>query len=89
LTQRDLQEILGYDDRDEMRKALTTLRESGFLRRVGSSYYVKTSGANAWLRRLLTAHRNGTNGSSNGTNGHREGAVPTLLENVVPDAPGW
>jgi hypothetical protein len=49
---------------------------------VGSSYYVKTSGANAWLRRLLTASRNGTNG-------HREGAVPTLLENVVPDAPGW
>jgi hypothetical protein len=82
MTQRDLQEILGLDDRDELRRALTTLRESGFLRRVGSSYYVKTSGANAWLRRLLSAGRNGSNG-------HHVGAVP-LLDNVaVPAEPEW
>jgi hypothetical protein len=57
LTQRDLHEILGFDDRDELRQNVTKLRESGFLRRVGSSYYVKTSGANAWLRKEVSGKR--------------------------------
>jgi hypothetical protein len=53
MTQGDLMEIFGYDDRSAMRDALTRLREAGFIRRVGSSYYVKTPGAITWLRAQL------------------------------------
>lgn len=62
LTQGDLMEIFSYDDRSELRDALTKLRECGFLRRIGSSYYVKTPGAITWLRTQLSngnGHQNG------------------------------
>ena len=52
-TQSDLQEILGYDERSDLRGAITKLRDSGFLRRVGSSFYVKTPAAITWLRTEL------------------------------------
>lgn len=52
-TQRDIQEIVAINDRDDLRESLTTLRESGFLRRVGSSYYVKTPAAIRWLRERM------------------------------------
>jgi hypothetical protein len=54
LTQSDLLEILGFDERSELRDALTKLREAGFLRRVGSSFYVKTPAAITWLRGELS-----------------------------------
>lgn len=53
-TQRDLAEVLGYEERDGLREAIGVLRDAGFLRRVGSSFYVKTSGAIAFLRRELS-----------------------------------
>jgi hypothetical protein len=53
LTQSDLQEVLAYSERSELREAVTTLRENGFLRRVGSSYYVKTPAAIRFLREYL------------------------------------
>lgn len=49
-TQRDLQEILSFNDRDELRDAITKLRDAGFLRRQGSSFYLKTPAAIRWLR---------------------------------------
>jgi hypothetical protein len=52
-TQRDLQEILDYDDRDELRDAMTTFRDCGFFSRQGSSFYVKTPAANRWLQDRL------------------------------------
>ena len=52
-TMQDLAELLALDDRTVLRESIGALRDAGFLRRVGSSYYVKTSGANAWLRREL------------------------------------
>lgn len=52
-TQRDLREILAFSDGDELRAALTTLRVSGFLRRMGTSYYLKTPAAIRWLREKL------------------------------------
>jgi hypothetical protein len=58
LTQRDLAEILGYDERSELREAVAVLRDSGFLRRQGSSFYIKTSGAVEWLRQLISSQRN-------------------------------
>jgi hypothetical protein len=63
MTQRDLQEILGYDDRGGLRSAVAVLRDAGFLRRQGSSFYVKTSGAVAWLRRYIAAHEGRSTGS--------------------------
>lgn len=55
--QRDLQEILDYDDREDLRIALTKLRKLGFLARQGSAYYVKTPAAIRWLRRQIEAER--------------------------------
>ena len=52
-TQRDLQEILDYDDRDELRDAMTTFRDCGFFSRQGSSFYIKTPAANRWLQDRL------------------------------------
>lgn len=49
-TQRDLQEILSFNDRDDLRDAITKLRDAGFLRRQGSSFYLKTPAAIRWLR---------------------------------------
>lgn len=60
LTQRDIQEILSFNDRDELRDAITTLRDCGFLRRQGTSYYVKTPAAIRWLRdRMASTNGNG------------------------------
>jgi hypothetical protein len=83
LTQRDLSEILGLDDRNELRTAIGVLRDAGFLRRQGSSFYVKTSGANAWLRRELSMDR-----------GEGGGAVASFEQTMVPEAalpnePSW
>lgn len=52
-SQRDLQEILAINDRDEMRASITILRDAGFLRRQGGSYYLKTPAAIKWLRNEL------------------------------------
>jgi hypothetical protein len=59
LTQRDLQEILAYDDLKETREAVSVLRDAGFFVRQGTSGYVKTPAAITWLRRLI-AEANGT-----------------------------
>jgi hypothetical protein len=67
LTQRDLAEILGLEERTQLREAVGVLRDSGFLRRQGTSYYLKTSGAVTWLRRYLAD-----------TNGRSNGAMPQL-----------
>lgn len=52
-TQRDVKEILAYDDGNEMRAALTELRDVGFFRRVGAQFYVKTPAGIEWLRREI------------------------------------
>lgn len=52
-TQRDFAEIFGTDDRTLLREQVTMLRDSGFLRRQGSSFYYKTSAAIVWLRARL------------------------------------
>lgn len=52
-TQRDLGELLGIGDRDSLRETVATLRDVGFFRRYGSSFYVKTPAAIRWLRREL------------------------------------
>lgn len=52
---RDIQEILGIDEREELRTTITFLRDSGFFRRLGSSAYVKTAAAINYLRDLITA----------------------------------
>jgi hypothetical protein len=75
LTQRDLQEILSYDDRNELRNALTTLRTSGFLRRVGTSYYTKTQAAIQWLRREISGS-NGSELNRGALSGAGVGALP-------------
>lgn len=77
-TQRDLQEILGIGDRDEIRIKIASLRESGFLRRQGSSFYLKTPAAIRWLRTRLSD-----------TNGHREQTdfSEMTLEPVMPSEP--
>ncbi len=49
-SQRDFEEIFGYDDRNALREALSVLRDAGFLKRNGNSTYVKTPGAIRWLR---------------------------------------
>lgn len=54
-TQRDFAEILGTDDRTELREQVSMLRDAGFLRRQGSSFYYKTAAAILMLR----AHLNG------------------------------
>lgn len=79
LTQRDLAEILGYDERDQLREAVALLRDRGFLRRQGSSYYLKTTGAIAWLRRELSLEPGGL------------GARPRLaaVAGGAPDDPEW
>lgn len=75
-TQRDLQEIFGYDDRDHLRRTVTTLRNSGFLLRYGTSYYVKTPAAIRWLRQHIVERTNG--------NGHLNGRE---LAPALPDIP--
>lgn len=52
--QRDLQEILAINDKDEMRASVTALRDAGFLRREGGNNYVKTPAAIKWLRHELS-----------------------------------
>lgn len=79
-TQRDLNEILGYDDRDELQRAVRTLRSSGFLHRYGSSFYVKTPAAIRWLRNEL----HGSNGLA-ASAGNGSGALHPSL----PDEPGF
>lgn len=64
-TQRDLREILSYTEGDELRQAITTLRTAGFLRRQGSSFYLKTPAAIRWLRGRLSGESSAMNG--NGT----------------------
>lgn len=58
LTQRDFKELLAYDDNAEMRAALSELRDVGFLRRVGATFYVKTPAGIEWLRRELDGENN-------------------------------
>ena len=52
-SQRDLAEILSISDRDTLRTAMTTLRESGFLGRGRGSLYAITPAGIAWLRQHL------------------------------------
>jgi hypothetical protein len=56
-TQRDLSELLNYPDREDLRVAVAKLRDVGFLRRQGSSYYLKTPAAITWLRARLNGGR--------------------------------
>jgi hypothetical protein len=78
-TQRDIKELLSFDDNDQMRQAVTTLRNAGFLRRQGSSYYVKTPAAIRWLRDRTTE----LNG--NGRGGHQ--SLTQLMEGDMPEQP--
>ncbi len=52
LTQTDIAEILGIDDRATIREKISMLRKVGFLIRQGSSSYVKSPAAISFLRRL-------------------------------------
>jgi hypothetical protein len=54
LAQTALQQILGIDDRDAMRRAMTTLTTAGFLSREGGRYR-KTPAAIRWLRDRISA----------------------------------
>ena len=79
-TQRDLQEILSFNDRDQLRDAITKLRDAGFLRRQGSSFYLKTPAAIRWLREEVI-NRNGTRG------GYADFAE--VMGDAPPDEPPW
>jgi hypothetical protein len=57
LTQSDIGEIFQLDDRPKVRAATSMLKEAGFLRRIGSSYYVKTPAGITWLRNELVTGR--------------------------------
>jgi hypothetical protein len=76
LTQTDIAEIFGMDDRSKVRTTVTMLKEVGFLRRVGSSYYVKTPAAITWLRSELMTNRIATQALQRpiATNGNGNGA---------------
>lgn len=78
-TQRDLQEILGYDEREELRDAITTLRDSGFLRRQGSSFYQKTPAAIIYLRRHM----------ANGSSPNGQHSMEDLIDGGLPADPSW
>jgi hypothetical protein len=52
LTQTDVGEILGIDDRSTLRETISMLRKNGFFVRQGSSSYVKSPAAISFLRRL-------------------------------------
>lgn len=82
IIQRDLQEILGYDDRDELRAAISKLRESGFLDRQGTSYYYKTPGANRFLRARLGLN----NGAGGGVSRFSDEAHDVSAD-LLPDQP--
>jgi hypothetical protein len=92
MTQSDIAEIFSLDDRPKIRATVTMLKEVGFLRRIGSSYYVKTPAAITWLRDALSSgsvataalariSNNGNgNGHANGNgNGHHPEASSVLL----------
>jgi hypothetical protein len=73
-TIRDMGELFRYDERSELRDAVSKLRNAGFLRRVGSSYYVKTPAAIDWVRqRLAPAPITGASGR--------------FTDDELPDAP--
>lgn len=74
--QRDLQEILAVSDRDEMRKNITALRDAGFLKRQGTSFYQKTPAAIRWLRTELAS----------GTTAEQTDFIE-LMEPAMPDTP--
>jgi hypothetical protein len=57
LTQSDIGEIFQFDERAQVRATATMLKDAGFLRRVGSSYYVKTPAGITWLRNELMSGR--------------------------------
>lgn len=58
IAQRDLMEILNYDDLKETRVAITTLRECSFIRKYsGTSNYVKTPAAIIMLRQMITGSK--------------------------------
>ena len=76
-TQRDLKEILAMNDNDELRAHITTLREAGFLRRQGSSFYLKTPAAIKWLRMQLTG----------GTGEQVD--FSDMMDESVPASPPW
>jgi hypothetical protein len=94
-TQRDLQEILSYNDRDDFRDALTKLRDSGFIRRVGTSFYVKTPAAIKYLRDMLgndaVTNMAGSNGNGNGHHHATPrdiGSFATAAD-LPPEEPEW
>ena len=64
LTQRDIQELFGIEDRSVLQKTISVLRDGGFLRRVGSAYYVKTPAAIRWLREELSLGASGDDARS-------------------------
>lgn len=78
-TQRDLGELLGIGDRDALREAVATLRDAGFLRRYGSSFYVKTPAAIRWLRVEL-----GGDAAEQAAN-----RIEVLTQEPLPASPEW
>lgn len=77
-TQRDFEEIFAISDRIDLRQTLTVLKEAGFLRRVGSSFYVKTPAAINWLRQEISG------------NGHGEQVdFAGRMEEPLPAEPAW
>jgi hypothetical protein len=56
LTQTSLREILRIDDRDDLRKTITTLTTAGFLARSGGRYR-KTPAGIRWLRARIIGER--------------------------------
>lgn len=67
LTQSDLMEVLGIDDRARLRSTITQFKTAGFLRRVGTSYYVKTPAAITWLREEIAGRHPSIASNGNGT----------------------
>lgn len=86
---RDLQEILGTDDRTALRNAAWTLRNAGFLRKGANNNYVKTPAAIRWLREEL-ATRSGRSADGDGFGSlTRQASRPLPPPDDDGDDPGW
>lgn len=75
-TMRDLQEILGIDDRTQLREVSWALRDIGFLRKNLNNNYVKTPAAIRWLREQMQ-QTNGRVSDGDGFENLRQQRPPT------------
>ena len=85
---RDLAEMLGIDDRNELRTSVWTLRNVGFLRKGANNNYVKTPAAIRWLRDEI-ASRNGRSPDGDGFGGLTGHSGDTVRDHTEPEEPEW